>query len=214
MHDLKNLIAQQSLMVRNASRHKDNPEFFKDSMATIENSVARMQKLLQQLQSGEGAGPTRDVDLRSCVEEAIRKCAAQLPRPSISDTGEAISIHIDAERFVSILAHLLRNAQDATDNEGSVTVAISDEGDWARILISDDGCGMADEFIRSRLFRPFDSTKGSQGMGIGAYQARTFIVAAGGSMIVRSQPEQGTTVDIQLPLAAGMGGVAASEAAD
>jgi signal transduction histidine kinase len=171
-------------------------------MATIENSVARMQKLLQQLQSGDAAGPTRDVDLRGCVEEAVQKCAAQLPKPVVTDTGEPISIHIDAERFVSIIAHLLRNAQDATDNDGSVTIAVSREGAWARILISDDGCGMEDEFIRSRLFRPFDSTKGSQGMGIGAYQARTFIVAAGGSMIVRSQPEQGTMIDIQLPLAA------------
>jgi signal transduction histidine kinase len=145
----------------------------------------------------------------------VAKCAAQLPRPAIDDTGatgEGIGIHIDAERFVSILAHLLRNAQDATDNDGKVTVAISRDGGSARILITDDGCGMEDEFIRSRLFRPFDSTKGSQGMGIGAYQARTFIVAAGGSMIVRSAPEQGTTIDIRLPLAgrgaAGPGNVA------
>ncbi len=65
MHDLKNLIAQQSLVVKNAARHKGNPAFFEDTIATIDNSVARMSKLLQQLQSGEAsgrrsAGPTRD----------------------------------------------------------------------------------------------------------------------------------------------------------
>jgi signal transduction histidine kinase len=60
---------------------------------------------------------------------------------------------------------------------------------------------MEDEFVRSRLFRPFDSTKGSQGMGIGAYQARSFIVASGGTMIVRSAPGKGTTIEIQMPVA-------------
>ena len=43
--------------------------------------------------------------------------------------------------------------------------------DMARISIRDSGCGMTAEFIRTRLFRPFDTTKGSQGMGIGVYQA-------------------------------------------
>ena len=65
--------------------------------------------------------------------------------------------------------------------------------------MQDDGCGMEDEFVRHRLFRPFDTTKGSQGMGVGAYQAREFIVASGGLMKVDSQPGAGTTINIQLP---------------
>jgi signal transduction histidine kinase len=59
---------------------------------------------------------------------------------------------------------------------------------------------MEEEFVRHRLFRPFDTTKGSQGMGVGAYQAREFIVASGGLMNVDSQPGLGTTITIHLPV--------------
>ncbi len=199
MHDLKNLIAQQSLMVKNAAKHKDNPEFFKDAMATIDHSVTRMQKLLQQLQTGEAAGPKRDVSLKTCVEEAIQKCAGRSPDPALASPEETIDVHIDPERFTSILAHLIRNAQDATDSDGEVRIELSMDNGLVKILIIDDGCGMEEEFVRSRLFRPFDTTKGSQGMGIGAYQARSFIVASGGTMIVRSVPRQGTIIDMEIP---------------
>ena len=75
------------------------------------------------------------------------------------------------------------------------------EGGQAVITIEDDGCGMDPEFVRTRLFRPFDTTKGSKGMGIGAYQARMFVADSGGVMEVASQPGRGTCITIRLPLA-------------
>ncbi len=70
------------------------------------------------------------------------------------------------------------------------------------IRISDTGRGMSAEFIRDRLFRPFDSTKGTQGMGIGAYQIRETIRSAGGSVRVDSSPESGTSFFLMLPISA------------
>ena len=58
---------------------------------------------------------------------------------------------------------------------------------------------MSPEFIRDRLFRPFDSTKGLTGMGIGAFESREFIRALGGDLLVRSAPGQGTLFRILLP---------------
>ena len=55
--------------------------------------------------------------------------------------------------------------------------------------------------IRDHLFRPFDSTKGSQGMGIGAYQAREFTRRMGGDIEVVSEVSEGTTVTLTLPVA-------------
>ena len=69
------------------------------------------------------------------------------------------------------------------------------------IEISDSGSGMTPQFIRDHLFRPFDSTKGSQGMGIGAYQAREFTRRMGGDIEVVSEVSRGTTVTIMLPVA-------------
>ncbi len=56
------------------------------------------------------------------------------------------------------------------------------------------------EFVRQRLFRPFDSTKGSKGMGIGAYQTREYARWLGGDVEVQSTPGKGTDFCIRLPL--------------
>jgi putative PEP-CTERM system histidine kinase len=201
MHDLKNLIAQQSLMVKNASKHKGNPEFFEDSMATIENSVARMNKLLRQLQSGDTTGPRERVGLSEALEDAIKKSETGKPEAEFENIGESLHAEIDRERFTAVIAHLIRNAQEATSPEGTVTVGLQEVDGQAVISIVDDGCGMAADFIRNRLFRPFDSTKGSKGMGIGAYQARTFVTESGGVMKVESETGRGTQVLIRLPIA-------------
>ncbi len=60
---------------------------------------------------------------------------------------------------------------------------------------------MTPEFVRERLFRPFDSTKGSKGMGIGAYQAREYVRSLGGWLEVESRPGSGTTIRIVVPVA-------------
>ena len=56
------------------------------------------------------------------------------------------------------------------------------------------------EFLRRRLFRPFDSTKGSKGMGIGAYQVREYVRSLGGDVEVQSMPGKGTDFCIRLNL--------------
>jgi len=201
MHDLKNLIAQQSLMVKNASKHKGNPEFFEDAMATIENSVARMNKLLSQLKSGDTSGPRERVGLSEALSEAIEKTQGGVPQPSFENKGDSLYANIDRERFTAVVAHLIRNAQEATSSDGFVKVRLMEHDGQAVISITDDGCGMAADFIRNRLFRPFDSTKGSKGMGIGAYQARTFVTDSGGVLNVESETGQGTQVLIRLPIA-------------
>jgi putative PEP-CTERM system histidine kinase len=199
MHDLKNLIAQQSLVVRNAGKHKGNPEFFEDAIATIDNSVARMSRLLKQLQSGESAGPRQAVRLADALQEAIARCSGRRPEPELEMPEQDLLANLERERFVTVLSHLVRNAQDATDDDGSVRVCLRSSGENAEIEISDDGAGMEPDFLRNRLFRPFDSTKGSKGMGIGAYQARAFIVDSGGRLDVWSEPGRGSRFTISLP---------------
>jgi signal transduction histidine kinase len=96
---------------------------------------------------------------------------------------------------------LFRNAQDATDDDGSIEVESSVTGPVVSIQIRDSGCGMSPDFIRKRLFRPFDSTKGSESMGVGAYQAREYVRELGGQLAVSSEPDEGTTFSLSLPLA-------------
>ena len=200
MHDLNNLIAQQSLIIKNAEKHRRNPEFVDDAIKTIANSVERMKRVMQQLKRGEAERLTRKIDLQSIVSSAIERCAGEEPIPVFDLDGANASMDVDTERFTMVLVHLIRNAQDATGSAGSVSVSVRQNGGRVDITVADSGCGMSPEFVRDHLFRPFDSTKGSQGMGIGAYQAREFAREMGGEIKVRSVVAEGTSISLSLPL--------------
>ena len=202
MHDLKNLIAQQTLVVENAARHRGNPQFFDDAIATIDNSVKRMSRLLEQLRRGETAGQARRVNLAQLCRETIRRCADRRPAPALVGTPADVEVIVSPERLALVLEHVIRNAQDATPPEGSVQVDLRRNAGHAEIQVVDNGSGMDAAFVRQRLFRPFDSTKGSQGMGIGAFQTREFVRMSGGDVHVESTPGSGTRFLISLPLAA------------
>jgi signal transduction histidine kinase len=109
-----------------------------------------------------------------------------------------LHVQADADQLVTVFEHLLRNAQDATREDGTVVVTLGAEGRHCVVTVADTGCGMTPEFIQTRLFKPFDTTKGSRGMGIGAYQLREYIRSLGGSVEVASAPGRGTTFVVKL----------------
>ena len=105
------------------------------------------------------------------------------------------------DRMEAIIGHVIQNAQDATPPDGSIRVTLSSSNEQAVLKVTDSGCGMDTQFIRDRLFRPFDSTKGLTGMGIGAYEVREFIHSIGGQVSVASTPGEGTEFKIVIPFA-------------
>ena len=204
MHDLKNLIAQQTLVVQNAARHRGNPQFVDDAISTIDNSVKRMQRLLEQLRRGDTLGSARRVQLAQVCSDTVNRCGDRRPAPVFEANGlatDGAEVLVSAERLGLVLEHVIRNAQDATAPEGRVEVELRRNAGLAVIEVRDTGCGMDAAFIRERLFRPFDTTKGSQGMGIGAFQTREFVRMAGGDVHVESDVGKGTRFLISIPLA-------------
>jgi putative PEP-CTERM system histidine kinase len=217
MHDLKNLAAQLSLIVTNAEKHKRNPAFVDDAIATIANSTGRMQRLIEQLQRREVQSLKRRVRLDEVARQACERCAIRDPVPTCPTGDEVIWIEADPDRLTMILEHVIRNAQDATGDGGTVSVAVGygggaatgDTADTNRLrvpsavlTVTDTGAGMSREFIQERLFKPFDTTKGSKGMGIGAYQVREYVQSLGGRVDVVSEIGKGTQVTLRIPLAA------------
>ncbi len=103
-----------------------------------------------------------------------------------------------------VLTHILHNAQDATGKDGTIRVMLDLDARAGRVLVDviDNGCGMSPQFIRERLFTPFDTTKSARGMGIGAYQTRAFARDHRGDVEVESRLGARTRFRIWLPLAA------------
>ncbi|MCU0761364.1 MAG: PEP-CTERM system histidine kinase PrsK [Steroidobacteraceae bacterium] len=201
MHDLRHLVAQLALVVDNAARHRRNPEFIDDAILTIESSVQRMTGLMDSLRAGLGTEPERRVDLAELLREVVERNRLREPRPTLAAEAGPVEVVANRERLGASLEHLIRNAQDATPPTGQVAVTLRRESQSCAVEIADTGCGMDPEFVRNRLFKPFDSTKGAQGMGLGAFEARDIVRRLGGTLAVESAPGQGTTFRITLPLA-------------
>ncbi len=201
MHDLKNLIAQQALVVENAAKHKENPAFIEDMINTIDNSVERMSNLLGKMQRRDPM-PAKALDLEQALIEVIKKCSDVRPAPTLRLEQRGLKAKADRDNLIMVLSHLIRNAQDATPETGFIDVRLVKSGDRAIIEVEDNGEGMSEEFVKERLFKPFDTTKSGKGMGIGVYQAQEYIHAIGGDISVVSEPGAGTTLSISIPLVA------------
>jgi putative PEP-CTERM system histidine kinase len=199
IHDLKNLIAQLSLLLANAEKHKHNPEFQADMLETVESAVARMNKVLAQLRRGGTEARMQSVALADILSEAAASKQAFKLRPTLELPPATLRVRAEREQLARAIGHLLQNALEATPPSGRVTLRAFEEAGQAMIDVVDTGSGMDAEFIRTRLFQPFDSTKGA-GMGIGAYECRETLRALGGNIEVVSTPGSGTRFRLNLPL--------------
>lgn len=199
VHDLKNIVTQLSLMMKNAKRLHANPEFQRDMLDTVENSLEKMRQLMVQLREGTTpAGTTFGVDLGN-VARRIEAVTRSRGRHLDVRCSERIVSRGHEERIERVIGHLVHNALDATDPTGEVWIALDKVGDQARVVVGDTGTGMTPDFIRDRLFKPFQSTK-STGMGIGAYESSQYIQELGGKIVVLSEPEKGTEISVLIPL--------------
>jgi len=200
VHDLKNILGQQSLIVSNASKHKHNPEFIDDAIATIDNSVNRMHVLLKQLRGEKDEQRATTIDLTDLLKEAVSGRDHIKPTPSMDQLQQGLYVQAQYDRMLRVFGHLIQNAQEACAADGSVSVSLEQDHRSARIIVQDTGKGMNSEFVRNKLFKPFESTKGLTGMGIGAYESREYVRALGGDIVVESNPGEGTTFTITIPL--------------
>ncbi|MFG6466400.1 XrtA/PEP-CTERM system histidine kinase PrsK [Roseateles sp. BYS87W] len=199
VHDLKNIVTQLSLMMKNAKRLRDNPEFQQDMLDTVENSLEKMRQLMLQLREGDKPhGVSSGVDLEQLAQRLAASARSKgralelVLQPGVATRGHA-------DRVERVVGHVVQNAFDATPTEGMVRLTLDAQGSQARIRVEDSGCGMSQEFIQNRLFKPFQTTKES-GMGIGAHESYQYVQELGGKISVTSELNRGTTVTLLLPL--------------
>ena len=198
VHDLKNLIAQLQLLLSNAVRHRNNPEFQRDMLSTVEHVVGKMHQLTMQLRpDASSIEVTRPVDI-SLVARRVQTLRSQ-GRPNLKVEAPAgLLVQGHEDRLERVIGHLVQNAFEASGDDSAVSVRVTRDGDDAVIEVSDNGKGMTSDFVRDRLFKPFQTTKDT-GTGIGAYESQQYVNQIGGRIEVQSAPNQGTCVRVRLP---------------
>ncbi len=209
VHDVKNVGSQLALLLANAEIHAGNPEFQRDMLRTIRAASNRIAGMIAKLQAPDAALERTTIEPAQRLGELVVTLARGHPDAvELVADGRSASVAMEAGAFDAVITHLLNNAIEASAPGHIVRLRIRHEPRRVLIDIADRGPGMTPEFIRDQLFRPFRSTK-AKGSGIGAWQARELLRAAGGDLLVLSEAGSGTTMRVLLPAE----GVAVAEAA-
>ena len=199
VHDIKNMASQLNLIVSNAKKHLGDPEFQRDLLWTVEDSVARMNNLLSQLKADAAPRASRLLDPNLILRAVASEFAGAAAAVEFRAEAGSCAVAIDPDRLRAALTHLVQNAVDVSCPSDRVIILSRRLGTQLLIEVIDNGPGMDDAFIRHELFLPFRSTK-SDGYGIGAFQTRELIRMSGGDLEVVSEKGFGTTMRIILPL--------------
>jgi putative PEP-CTERM system histidine kinase len=199
VHDLKNIVTQLSLMMKNARRLSGNPEFQQDMLLTVENSLDRMRQMMLQLREGATPpGAAFGVDLGGIVDSLVTAAKAR-DRVLEVECKEPLAARGHTDRLERVIGHIVQNAFDATDKTGRVWLRLDRVAGQARIVVGDTGQGMSQDFIRDKLFKPFQTTK-QAGMGIGVFESFQYVQELGGKIDVQSELGVGTVVTVLLPV--------------
>jgi putative PEP-CTERM system histidine kinase len=202
VHDVKGLVAQLALLLKNAERHGHNPRFQDDMLTTVRNVAERMNKLLLQLSGGSsGEESLRPINLCSLAQRVVQAKAGQRAGIPVEGPHDLLTMGHES-RLERVIGHLVQNAIEATREGGEVRLRLSVEQQAAVVEVIDTGCGMSEEFLRERLFRPFQTTKAA-GMGIGAFETAQYVKEIGGRIEPDSRPGAGTRIKVILPLQQG-----------
>ncbi len=212
-HDLKNSIQALTLIVSNMEQQFHREEFRADAMQSLRDATSQLGSLVAKLSepvrslSGEFKRP-RPVDLIPVIKRALSRTAepaASMHEVDINLPPQLVAV-ADDERIEKVIENLALNAIEAMGTKrGRLSVVAGPaEEDFVFFSVSDTGPGMTEEFQRTRLFRPFATTK-PKGVGLGLYTCRELIRALGGRVEVESKRGSGTCFRIVLPSGAIMG---------
>ena len=191
---------QLSLLARNAEKHAENPAFRADMLVTLRNSADKLNALLQRLgrYGAQGGEAVRSMPVRPLLRQLAERY--RLQHPVLVNEGPDCNVSAQPEALEQAMVHLVQNAVDASAGQTPVILEARREDNQVVIEVTDSGSGMTPEFVRTRLFKPFHSSKPG-GFGIGAFEAREMIRAMGGRLDVESHEGLGTRFAIRLPLA-------------
>ncbi len=207
LHDLKNLANALSLVSHNARTNIARPEFQRDAITAIDASVGRMKKLIERLGDPPRAIELdrRSADISECIRRAIEKLKHELECKRVHldlSSGALPTVDIDTEAMESVFLNIAKNACEALQSGGRISITCAFDSESLFVTISDNGKGISRAFAETCLWRPFSTTK-KTGLGVGLVHSRAILEAHGGSIEVESSEGNGASFTLKLPIKRG-----------
>lgn len=205
-HEVKNHLSPFMLANMIARKYPEDGEIQESAeiMLEAQQHILDLVNEVRNFASGVESPPEAELhSLQEVIEGVIRflQCDKVVKRSKVRlEVKEDSEVHLDPGRIRQVLINLLRNAAYAIpkDRRGLIQIRLHAREHRALIDVIDNGCGIPED-IAERVFQPFFSTKGQQGLGLGLDISRKIIRAHGGELGFTSQPDQGTTFRISLP---------------
>ena len=199
------IILHTQLMDRIFKRMADTPEMdeLKQINHVINEESARLKRIVADFLNAVRPLSTKFefTDITNVFDETFLLLNEELKNKKITlikDFYDVPKTMLDADQMRSVIINIVRNATDAMNNGGELTVSLNNKGNWIEITFSDTGDGM-DETQLKRIFDPFFTTK-TNGSGLGLLIVQRIINSHNGTVKVDSSPDKGTTITIELPV--------------
>jgi PAS domain S-box-containing protein len=177
-------------------------------LQTVNSDADRVTRLISELldvsriETGRLELRRQVVDLSALVERdiAARVAAGEQPdRFNVVVDGELPEMWLDPDKMAQVVGNLIENA--LRHGSGTVTIAVNPEEDGARVMVSDEGDGIAPEAI-SRVFTKFWRGGGRGGTGLGLYITKGIVDAHGGTIEAGKADSGGALFQFWVPVGA------------
>lgn len=209
-----NLILTAIQLIKYVSKDSRNYEEYEKYFNIINSNCFRLLKYVNmiinvtKLDIGEIAFNPKVRDIVSQIEDIFENMIEYAKSKKIEmifDTDfEEKLLYYDEEKMEVIISNLLTNAIKYNNDNGKITLSITQDNMNIRIKVSDNGIGIPKESLRE-IFEKFkqirnDKTEINKGSGIGLYLVKTYTELHGGSVIVNSEIDKGTEFQVILPI--------------
>ena len=207
-HEINNPLANIAARAQTLLRDEEQPDR-RRALEAIHQQAMRAHEMISDLMlfARPPALEFQPVDLNTLLgeitERYAKECEQRNVRLALRVPDKAISIAGDAQQLTVAINAVCTNALEAIGTDGTIEILLTDsaaESGMATIEVTDTGPGITDE-VRRHLFDPFYSGReAGRGLGFGLSKCWRIITDHGGSITVNSQPNEGTTLSLHLPV--------------
>jgi len=210
-HHIKNImqgVRFGSDMVRTAITDKDD-DLLTKGWRLVEKNQGRIDHLILDMlsYSKEREPAIEPADLNKLCEDVLDTVRGRAKDRGVELEWRAgagvTAVPCDADGIHQAVLNIVSNAVDAVEDRPGAKVAVQTllepDGAWAKVIVLDNGPGITLDKVDD-IFKPFMSTKGSRGTGLGLPVSRKILREHGGDILVQSVPEKGTKFTLRLPM--------------
>lgn len=210
-HHIKNIMQGVRFgadMVRTALK-EDDRDLLGKGWKLVERNQTRIDDLiLDMLNYSKEREPTIEpTDLNKLCEDVLDMVRGRAKDRGVQldwHPGQGVSaVPCDPEGIHRAVLNLVSNGIDALEDQEDAKLAVQallePPGNWAKIIVLDNGPGIPADKVED-IFKPFVSTKGSKGTGLGLPVSRKVVREHGGDIIVQSVVDKGSKFTIRLPM--------------